>query len=180
MVEQGTSILKILIRQIFKRKTTDDSWVKNKVQYKEGIYIGYRHFDNENIEPLFPFGFGLSYTEFKLENVALEKSSVKKDEEFSISLDITNIGEREGAEVIQVYSSDVECSVDRPPKELIGFQKVLVKPNEKKNITIPLRVADFAFFDIETHDWKIESGQYKLLIGTSSRNLPFELTVTVD
>jgi beta-glucosidase len=179
MVEQGTSILKILIRQIFKRKPTDDSWVKNKVQYKEGIYIGYRHFDKENIEPLFPFGFGLSYTEFKLENVTLDKSTVNKDEEFSISLDITNIGDRDGAEVVQVYSADLECSVDRPPKELIGFKKVFLKSNEKKSIAIPLRVSDFAFFDIKTHDWKIESGQYELLIGTSSRNLPFKLIITV-
>ncbi|MHA2219790.1 MAG: glycoside hydrolase family 3 C-terminal domain-containing protein, partial [Candidatus Hodarchaeales archaeon] len=142
-----------------------------KVFYEEGIFVGYRHFDTKNIEPLFPFGYGLSYTRFTYENLELSKDKVSGNEKFNVTLDITNSGHQFGAEVVQLYIQDVECSVERPFKELKGFQKVKLKPGEKKNIKFELGKDDLSFFDEKNNSWKAEQGLFNILIGSSSRDI---------
>lgn len=147
-----------------------------RIYYDEGIYVGYRWFDKKKIEPLFPFGFGLSYTKFEYGDVSLNRQSISKpDAAIAVNVDITNTGQRAGSEVIQVYSSDVDSSIDRPPQELIGFEKVRLNPGESINAAITIRAEDLAFYDTAGHDWKIEPGEFKLLVGKSSRNI-FEET----
>lgn len=142
-----------------------------QVFHDEGIMIGYRHFDNENITPLFPFGFGLSYTTFSYENLKIEKNTFPEKDTMTVTFDITNTGNREGSEVVQLYIQDVESSVERPPKELRGFKKVLLKPQERKEIIFTLKSIDFVFYDESIHDWRIEPGEFNILIGSSSRTI---------
>ncbi|MFX0184622.1 MAG: beta-glucosidase [Candidatus Hodarchaeota archaeon] len=145
-----------------------------KVYYDEGIYVGYRYFDKKYIEPLFPFGYGLSYTDFRYNNLRSSTNKITKEAELNVSVDITNTGKRFGAEVIQVYSHDIESRVDSPIKELVGFEKVYLDPNEKKTVKINLKMKDLAFYDKNSHSWVIEPGDYKLLVGVSSRDILFE------
>ena len=142
-----------------------------RVFYEEGIFIGYRHFDRKSIEPLFPFGHGLSYTKFNYDNLEISHDKVSHGETFNIIFDIMNSGERLGAEVVQLYIQDVECSVERPLKELKGFKKVKLTPNEKKTIKFELTKEDLSFFDENTNSWKAEKGQFNILIGSSSRDI---------
>ncbi|MHA1380404.1 MAG: glycoside hydrolase family 3 C-terminal domain-containing protein [Candidatus Helarchaeota archaeon] len=141
-----------------------------KVFYDEGIYVGYRYFDTNNIEPLFPFGFGLSYTTFTYENIQLNK----KNEKLVVICEVTNSGKREGAEVVQLYVQDVESSVGRPSKELKGFNKINLKPGEKRNLEFTLTKRDLSFYDDIKHDWKFEKGIFRILIGSSSRDIRLE------
>lgn len=142
-----------------------------KVFYEEGIFVGYRHFDTRDIEPLFPFGYGLSYTKFTYENLELSQDKVSDNEKFIITLDVTNTGERVGAEVVQLYIQDVECSVERPLKELKGFKKIKLKPSEKKTVKFELAKEDLSFFDEKDNCWKAEKGLFNILIGSSSRDI---------
>jgi beta-glucosidase len=142
------------------------------VSYEEGIFVGYRHFDKHNINPLFPFGFGLSYTNFSYEDLKLDKSTMKGlNDSLEIQIGIRNIGERTGAEIIQVYTTDMNSTINRPPKELIGFEKVELVPNEKKSINIAISAKDLAYYDVQSHDWKIDNGKFQILIGSSSRDI---------
>ncbi|MCK5342253.1 MAG: fibronectin type III-like domain-contianing protein, partial [Candidatus Heimdallarchaeota archaeon] len=151
-----------------------------KVYYEEGIYVGYKHYDKENIEPLFPFGYGLSYTEFKFEEVTASNNRITSMQDaLEINVKITNVGNRAGAEVIQVYSEDVKCSVDRPHRELVGFEKVFLEPNETKSVLIEIRGKDLAFYDVSSNDWNLEKGDFILHIGSSSRDLHLEKKITV-
>jgi beta-glucosidase len=138
------------------------------VHYDEGIYVGYRWFDKKEISPLFPFGFGLGYTTFGFEDASVLS---KTDDSLSIQLEIENIGEIPGGEVVQVYSHDVQSSLERPPKELVGFEKVVLTPGERKAVTVKINSQDMMFYDIERHDWILESGEFELQIGNSSRNI---------
>jgi beta-glucosidase len=147
---------------------------ENRVHYDEGIFVGYRWFDEKEREPLFPFGYGMSYTEFNLES-----PRVANDNPLQVEIDITNVGGCDGAEVIQVYASDVESSVKRPPKELVGFAKVHLKPGETKTVRILIDAMDLAFYDVDQHDWKLETGEFMLMIGTSSRDLPLSLSIKI-
>jgi len=115
------------------------------VFYEEGIYVGYRYFDKQQIEPLFPFGFGLSYTTFEYVGCELAKSTMHSDEQFKVYVDVKNSGTRDGAEVVQIYYSQVDSSVDRPAKELFGFEKVMLQPGEIKRVEINMRASDLAF-----------------------------------
>ncbi|MHA1738744.1 MAG: glycoside hydrolase family 3 C-terminal domain-containing protein, partial [Candidatus Heimdallarchaeota archaeon] len=143
----------------------------DKVIYEEGIFVGYRHFDKENVEPLFPFGFGLSYTEFSYENLKVDKKEFLGDETLEISVEVTNTGDRSGAEIVQLYVSDPKCSVPRPEKELKGFEKIFLEAKEAKTVTFTLEPRDFAFYDIKTKDWLVEDGKFTIHIGKSSRDL---------
>ncbi|MFX0170866.1 MAG: beta-glucosidase [Candidatus Hodarchaeota archaeon] len=145
-----------------------------KVHYDEGIYVGYRHFDKENIDPLFPFGYGLSYTDFRYNNLHLSSRKIEKKAKLIVSVDITNTGNQVGAEIVQVYFKDNECKVDRPMKELIGFEKVNLAPNESRKVNVKIKTNDLAFYDKDSHNWEIESGEYKLLVGSSSRQIFLE------
>ena len=152
----------------------------DKVYYEEGIFVGYRHFDQENIDPLFPFGFGLSYTTFETSNVRLVSGQIPSDGMLEIKAEIKNTGEMRGAEVLQAYIQYPDSDVLHPPKELKGFTKVWVDPQETQEATIEIQGKDLAYYNDENHDWEIPKGKYTLLIGTSSRDLPHSLEFNVQ
>lgn len=138
------------------------------VYYDEGLLVGYRWFDTKQIEPLFPFGFGLSYTTFSYGNLRIVSSG---DARAHVECAITNSGGREGAEVVQVYVQPRKPSVQRPVKELKGFTKVFLKPGETKTVTIPLAGRSFAYYAPEKKAWIAEAGEYRVLVGASSRDI---------
>ncbi len=142
--------------------------VDGKVYYDEGIFVGYRYFDKEGIEPLFPFGHGLSYTTFEYGSVKASKANLSGDEGYKVSVDVKNTGQRAGAEIVQLYVQDVEASVPRPPKELKGFRKVFLKPGEQATVTLDISKADLSFFDEKQGKWVAEPGKFVLHVGTSS------------
>jgi beta-glucosidase len=137
------------------------------VVYKEGIFLGYRHYDQVGEEPLFPFGFGLSYTSFEYSDLAIKRDG----DVVKVSFDLKNTGKRKGAEIAQVYVHDVECSVPRPPKELKGFKKVRLDPGESKRVEITLDGDAFAFWHPEKKKWVVEPGAFDVLVGSSSRDI---------
>ena len=143
----------------------------SEVFYDEGIFVGYRHFDTKNIEPQFPFGHGLSYTNFTYENLRLSNKKISGDESLTVSLDLLNSGGRKGAEVIQLYIQDIECSVERPLRELKGFKKVKLEPNVTETIKFEITKEDLSFFDEDNNCWKVEKGLFNILIGSSSRDI---------
>ncbi|MEN8230846.1 MAG: glycoside hydrolase family 3 C-terminal domain-containing protein [Bacteroidota bacterium] len=146
---------------------------KGIVEYGEGLKVGYRQFDDDNIEPLFPFGFGLSYTTFELNNLIVEK----RGEEVLVKVDVTNAGKVAGAEVVQVYVGDIESSVYRPEKELKGFEKVMLKPGETRTVSMELDNYAFSFYSEEKSNWVIEPGEFIILVGNSSRNIKLKETI---
>ena len=133
------------------------------VDYAEGIYVGYRHFDKHNIEPLFPFGHGLSYTTFAYSDLKVSPHEV--------SLALRNTGSREGAEVVQLYLGDSHSSVDRPVKELKGFRRVVLKPGETKTVTFGLDKSALSYYSTAKKDWVAEPGTFEVLVGASSRDI---------
>lgn len=143
-----------------------------KIHFDEGIYVGYRYFDKHQIEPFFPFGFGLSYTEFKMSNIRIDNPNLQGKGSFIVSVDVKNIGDKSGAEVIQIYVGDDECSVDRPLKELQGFEKVYLQPGEEKTVSITLTESAFEFYSDVEHNFIVETGTFTIWAGSSSRDLP--------
>lgn len=152
---------------------------EKRVYYDEGVFVGYRWFDKKRIEPLFPFGFGLSYTQFEFGPIKLNRQRMTKESDaILLEVDVTNTEELAGSEVIQVYSKDVKASVKRPPQELVGFEKIHLAPDETKTAAITVKAQDFAFFDPKKHDWTIEPGDFKLFVGRSSRDLHGEVDIS--
>ncbi len=141
------------------------------VNYAEGIYVGYRHFDKEGIEPLFPFGHGLSYTTFTYGNLQVSPSGFQPGDTVNVSVDVTNSGTREGEEAVQLYVHDNEPRIDRPIRELKGFAKVSLRPGEMKNVRLSVRARDLAYFDVAGHQWKADAGAYEIGVGASSRDI---------
>jgi beta-glucosidase len=139
--------------------------------YDEGLLVGYRWYDTKAIEPLYPFGFGLSYTTFAYSNLKLIAGADPKDPVLTVQFDLANTGAREGAEVAQVYLHETSPSLPRPFKELKGFRKVFLKPGEKQTITLPLERSAFAFYDPAKHGWCAEKDVFRILVGSSSRDL---------
>ena len=139
--------------------------------YTEGVFIGYRWFEQQNIKPIFSFGHGLSYTDFTLSDIKLSSSKVKGDEKLMVTANVTNTGSVEGAEVVQLYLHDKEASVDRPVRELKGFAKVNLAPGEQKTVSIELTKRDLSFWDINTNDWLAESGEFEVQLGNSLDNI---------
>jgi beta-glucosidase len=148
----------------------------NVVHYKEGIYVGYRYYDTKNVTPLFPFGHGLSYTEFQYSNLKLEPLK----DEIKVMCDIMNTGKVTGSEVVQMYIKDLESSTDRPEKELKGFNKILLQPGEKKSITFKITKDDASFFSEEKRSWVFEPGKFEILIGSSSRDIRLKDLIEMD
>jgi beta-glucosidase len=147
-----------------------------KVYYDEGVFVGYRWFDEKDIEPLFPFGFGQSYTSFEYSDIHLSQESIRSPEDaLQVELKVANVGEYTGSEVVQVYSSDVKSSVPRPPKELVGFEKVLLGPGEERIVVVNVSAQDLAFYSISRHDWLIEPGAFEILVGRSVQDVDTRL-----
>jgi beta-glucosidase len=143
----------------------------DKVFYDEGIFVGYRHFDTRDIEPLFPFGFGLSYTTFSYENLIIDKKKIRSDDVIKVSIDVTNSGKIKGKEIVQLYVQDVVSSIERPTKELKRFEKVSLRPNETKTVIFELIKEDFTFYNETSNSWLVENGTFNILVGSSSRDI---------
>lgn len=142
-----------------------------RVQYSEGVFVGYRHFDRSTIKPLFAFGYGLSYTTFAYSNLSVTPRDGSLNEPLTVSFDVTNTGPREGAEIAELYVGDPHASVPRPVKELKGFARVNLKPQEAKHVAIRLVRRSFAFYDVDKKDWNAEPGEFLLLVGSSSEDI---------
>ena len=142
-------------------------------EYKEGIFVGYRWLDKQKKQaPLFPFGYGLSYTTFKLGKLKADKTSMTSDEKITFTIDITNTGSLAGAETVQLYISDKKCSVERPLKELKAFQKVMLQPGETKTVSLTIDQQALSFYNETLSQWTAEPGTFEALVGTASNQLP--------
>ena len=150
------------------------------VEYREGIYVGYRYYDTANKAVRFPFGHGLSYTTFEYSDIKLSADSIKDTDTVTVTFKVKNTGSRDGAEVAQLYVSDVESTIYRPVKELKGFKKVFLKAGEEKEVSIDLEKRAFAFYNVDAHDWQVESGEFKILVGASSRDIRLEASLNVE
>jgi len=145
------------------------------VDYKEGIFVGYRWLDKEKIKPLFSFGHGLSYTTFQYGKLASNKKEISADENITFSISVKNTGDRDGNEVVQLYVSDLKSSLPRPVKELKAFKKIGLKAGEEKNVEFTIDKSALSFFDSNKHDWVAESGDFEVLIGASSSDIKSKL-----
>ncbi|WP_295815712.1 glycoside hydrolase family 3 C-terminal domain-containing protein [uncultured Deinococcus sp.] len=154
--------------------------VDGRVEYREGLYTGYRHVDRAGITPLFPFGFGLSYTTFELSSPALSAASVGAGESVTASVQVKNTGSRAGSTVVQLYVRDRESSLDRPAKELKAFAKVHLQPGQIQTVTLPVDMRDLAYYDDGQGAWVAEAGDFDLLIGQSSTDLPHTLRLSLS
>ncbi len=149
------------------------------VEYREGVFVGYRYYDKKKMEVLFPFGHGLSYTTFEYSNLKLDKDKMTDKEKLSVSVDVTNTGTVEGKEIVQLYVGNTKGVVIRPEKELRGFEKIELKPGETKTVTFTLGERAFAYFDMQMNDFCVESGEYNICIGSSSRDIRITAQVYV-
>ena len=140
-------------------------------KYNESIFIGYRWADKQKTKPLFSFGHGLSYTTFEYGKVTADKKTIAKDEPITFTLTVKNTGDREGAEIVQLYISDKKSSLPRPVKELKGFQKVYLQPGEVKQVSFTIGTDALSFFDDGKHEWVAEPGQFEALVGASSTDI---------
>jgi beta-glucosidase len=147
-----------------------------QVHYKESIFVGYRWQEKENIEPLFSFGHGLSYTTFKYGKVTTDKKEMTMEGKITFSVDVTNSGMREGAEVVQLYIRDVKSSLTRPMKELKAFEKATLHPGETKSVTFTIDKSALSFFDADKHEWVAEPGNFEAIIGASSAEVKSKTT----
>ena len=142
-----------------------------QVDYAEGIYVGYRYFDKHKIEPLFPFGYGLSYTKFDYSDLKVSPNDASSGQPVEVSLQVRNSGSRPGAEVVELYVHDGHASVDRPVQELKGFQRVVLAAGETKSVHFTLDRSAMAFYSTAKKDWVAEPGQFDVLVGSSSRDI---------
>ena len=144
--------------------------------YSEGIFMGYRHFDKYDIDPLYEFGYGLSYTTFEYSNLELSSKTIEKNDTFEISLSVTNIGKMDGDEIIQLYIHDNEASVEREEKSLKGFSRVSLKVGESKPVTFKIDKSSLSFYDVDKKEWIVEPGRFEILIGASSKDIRLKET----
>lgn len=149
------------------------------VEYKEGVFVGYRYYDKKEMPVRYPFGYGLSYTEFAYSNLKLDKKSMKDTDTLTVSVDVTNTGSREGKEIVQLYVADLTGSANRPVRELKNFVKVSLAPGETKTVQMELNKRSFAWYNVKLHDWYAASGIYEIQIGKSSREIVLSDTVEV-
>jgi beta-glucosidase len=188
--EGGTALAEVLLGDVtpsgklpvtFERRFEDSAVAGSyypdagkRIVYKEGVFLGYRHFDQANTKPLFPFGHGLSYTRFKYGALTVVPETMTGDAPVTVSFDITNVGARRGAEVAQLYVGDHHAPVPRPPKELKGFAKVDLQPGETRHVQLSVDRRALSYFDVGTNQWRAAPGTFDLMIGSSSRQI--ELT----
>jgi beta-glucosidase len=144
---------------------------EKKVEYKEGVFLGYRHFLQSGIKPRFPFGFGLSYTTFSLRGLSISPSSVSGDQPVTVSFDVTNTGQRAGADVAEVYVGEAHPAVPRPVRELKGFSKVRLNPGETRHVSVELNRRAFAYYNVARHEWTADPGKFQISVGDSSERM---------
>ncbi len=148
----------------------------NKIVYRDGVFVGYRGYEHAHVEPLFPFGFGLSYTTFSFTNL---KSAPIGDGRFSITFDVSNTGDRAGATVAQLYVGEASPTVPRPAKELKQFERIMLQPGESKHVGVELGPRSFSFFDVAAASWRANAGTYNLMLGDSSANIQQKITLNL-
>ena len=141
------------------------------VRYNEGLFVGYRWTDKENLKPLFAFGHGLSYTTFEYGKPTIDKKEMTADGTVTVSVPVKNTGDREGKEVVQLYISDKKSSLPRPVKELKGFEKVTLAPGEEKVVSFTINSEALSYFDDKKHEWVAEPGKFEALVGASSADI---------
>lgn len=167
----------------------NDAWEKAHdvydVNYHEGVFVGYRWYEQRRIAPLFPFGHGLSYTQFNYEDATLHSSTISRSELeqgqcVELEITLSNCGHRSGHEVVQLYVGDREASEPRPPKELKGFEKILLNAGESQTVTFQLGIDAFQFWSNQTKGWIVEPGQFDIYVGSSSQDLPLRLSIEIS
>jgi beta-glucosidase len=190
--EGGTALGEVLFGAVnpsghlpatFERSPEDNPTLNNyypdgdtqRVIYREGVFVGYRGYEHNGTKPLFPFGYGLSYTTFEFSNLKVAGSGVR----YTVSFDVTNTGKREGATVAQLYVADGHAGVPRPQKELKGFQRVTLKPGATKRVTVQLDGRSFAYYDVTAKKWRIAAGDFGVLVGDSSASANLKGSVTI-
>ncbi len=192
----GTALAEILFGAVnpsghlpatFERRREDNPSFANyypegdtkRVVYKEGVFVGYRGYEHNGVKPQFPFGYGLSYTTFKYANLSVVPATGAPDAVYTVSFDLTNSGDRAGAEVAQVYVADDHSKIARPAKELKGFAKIMLRPGETKHVSINLDARAFAYFDPAAKQWHITPGTFGILVGRSSEEIVLKGSVAV-
>jgi beta-glucosidase len=185
--EGGTALAQILFGEYspsgklpvsFERRPEDGAAYKSyypaagakRVAYTEGVFLGYRHFDRSGVKPLFPFGYGLSYAKFQYGDLKLEREA----QHVKVSFTVKNLGDRQGAEIAEVYVGDAHSHVPRPVKELKGFAKVELRPGEEKMVSVVLNRRSFAYYDTAGKGWKVEPGKFTVLVGSSSEKIELQ------
>ncbi|MBR0406906.1 MAG: glycoside hydrolase family 3 C-terminal domain-containing protein [Clostridia bacterium] len=152
----------------------------NRTEYREGVFVGYRYYDKKDMDVLFPFGHGLSYTTFEYSNLRLSAKEIKDTDTLTVTVTVTNTGKRFGKAVAQLYVGDQESTPIRPVRELKGFEKVALNPGESKDVTFTLDKRSFAYWNETIHDWHVETGAFTIEVGASSRDLPLKECVQVE
>lgn len=157
----------------------------NRVVYKEGVFVGYRGYEHNGTKPLFPFGYGLSYTTFSYSNIRVKAANANSSGEaasgplYEVAFDVRNSGAREGADVAQVYIAETHSKVPRPAKELKGFVRIALKPGETKTATVTLDRRAFSYYDAATKQWRADPGEFNVLVGRSSQDIELRGSVTL-
>ncbi|AFH60784.1 beta-glucosidase [Paenibacillus caseinilyticus] len=152
----------------------------DRVEYREGIFVGYRYYDTKNVKPLFPFGYGLSYTTFEYTSLTLDKKRIQDTESVTVRVTVKNTGAAAGKEIVQLYVKDAESTVIRPAKELKGFAKVFLQPGEERTVSFVLDKRAFAYYNVDLKDWHVETGEFHILAGSSSQHIVLQDSVVVE
>ncbi len=174
------------LAETFPKKVSDNpSWLfyggePSGTDYREGVFVGYRYYDKKEMDVLFPFGHGLSYTEFRFDGLSLSESRVGEGDTLEAAVTVTNTGSRAGKAVVQLYVENASSEIIRPLRELKGFEKILLQPGESREVTFSLDRRAFAYWDTETGGWSVPGGTYRILAGGSSRDLPAAASVGVE
>jgi beta-glucosidase len=156
-----------------------------RVEYKEGVFVGYRGYEQKRVLPQFPFGFGLSYTTFTYSDLAVTPTAAASSNDpssplYQVSFTVTNTGPRPGAGVGEVYISDSHASVPRPPKELKGFAKITLHPGETQKVTVPLDARSFCYYDVQAKQWRADPGTFTVMVGSSSQQIELTRELKLD
>ena len=149
-----------------------------RVVYKEGVFVGYRGYEHNGTKPLFPFGYGLSYTTFEYRNLSIRPVS-GAGLKYEVSCDVTNTGKRDGADVAEIYLGEVHPAVPRPAKELKGFARVNLHPGETKKVSVALNARAFAYWDVNAHQWHVDPGDFAVLVGSSVDRIELKGTISL-
>ena len=152
----------------------------DRVEYREGLFVGYRYYDAKKIEPLFPFGYGLSYTTFEYTDISVDKKEINDTDTVTVKAKVKNTGKVTGKEIVQLYVRDIEHSVIRPEKELKEFCKVELAPGQEETVEFVLDKRAFAYYNADIKDWHVESGDFEILIGSSSKDIALRETIKVN
>ncbi|RPI01145.1 MAG: glycosyl hydrolase, partial [Ignavibacteriae bacterium] len=171
-----------------KGESLDEKWTSQKekehpiydVEYTEGVFSGYRWYEKKNIEPLYPFGFGCSYTTFEYSDLTVSKETFNENDVLLVSFQVKNTGKIKGAEIAQLYIHDIESTVQRPVKELKGFEKVELEPGQSKIISLQLSKKDFSFWSVKTKNWFAEKGTFTIQVGSSSKDIKLQSQVELQ